>query len=75
MTPASFLGILVLIGIVLFQARTTQRVWRSKAFDRPQKVAQSRLIWLLPLVGAAIVGAVLDDEDQRGGGNTPTLGS
>ena len=75
MSPAHFLGALLIVAIVAFQIRTTMKVWRSRAFDRPQKVAQSRLIWLLPLVGAAIVGAVLDDEDKRDGGNTPGLGS
>jgi hypothetical protein len=75
MSPAHFLGVLLILAIVAFQVRTTMKVWRSRAFDRPQKVAQSRLIWLLPLVGAAIVGAVLDDEDKRDGGNTPGLGS
>jgi len=75
MTPAQFLGALTIVAIVAFQVRTTMKVWRSRAFDRPQKVAQSRLIWMLPLVGAAIVGAVLDDEEKRDGGNTPGLGS
>jgi len=75
MSPAHFLGALLIIAILAFQVRTTMRVWRSGAFDRPQKVAQSRLIWILPLIGAAIVGAVLDDEDRRDGGNTPGLGS
>jgi hypothetical protein len=75
MTPAQFFGALLLVAIFAFQVRTTMKVWRSGAFDRPQKVAQSRLIWLLPLIGAVIVGAVLDDEERRDGGNTPGLGS
>lgn len=75
MTPAQFFGALLLVAILAFQVRTTMKVWRSGAFDRPQKVAQSRLIWLLPLIGAVIVGAVLDDEERRDGGNTPGLGS
>ena len=75
MTPAHVLGGLVLLAILAFQVRTTMRVWRSRAFDRAQKVAQSRLIWMLPFIGAAIVGAVLEDEDRRDGGNTPRLGS
>jgi hypothetical protein len=75
MTPAHVFGGLLLVAILVFQIRTTLRVWRSRAFDRPQKVAQSRLIWLLPFIGAAIVGAVLEDEDRRDGGNTPRLGS
>ena len=75
MSPAHVLGALLLVAIFAFQVRTTMKVWRSGAFDRPQKVAQSRLIWLLPLIGAVIVGAVLDDEERRDGGNTPGLGS
>ena len=75
MSPAQVLGILLLVAIVVFQVRTTQRVWRSRAFDRPQKVAQSRLIWLLPFIGAAIVGSVLEDEERRDAGNPPGLGS
>jgi hypothetical protein len=75
MSPAQVLGALVLAAIVAFQVKITMRVWRSRAFDRPQKVAQSRLIWMLPLIGAAIVGAVLEDEERRDGGNTPGLGS
>jgi hypothetical protein len=75
MSPAHVLGALVLLAIVIFQVRTTMKVWRSRAFDRPQKVAQSRLIWMLPLVGAAIVGAVLDEEESRDRRNTPNQGS
>ena len=75
MSPAHLLGALLLLAIVAFQVRTTVRVWRSGAFDKPQKMAQSRLIWLLPLIGAAIVGAVLEDEERRDRGNPPGLGS
>ncbi len=75
MTPASLLGTLLLVAIVAYQIKTTQRVWRSRAFDRPQKLAQSRLIWLLPLIGAAIVGSVLEDEERRDQGNPPGVGS
>jgi hypothetical protein len=75
MKPGVILGILLLVGIFAFQVRTTVRVWRSRAFDKPQKVAQSRLIWLLPVIGAAIVGSVLEDEERRDRGNPPGLGS
>ena len=75
MSPALVLGILLLVAIFAYQVRTTMRVWRSRAFDRPQKVAQSRLIWLLPFIGAVIVGAVLEDEERRDRGNPPGVGS
>jgi hypothetical protein len=75
MSPALVLGALLLVAIFAYQVRTTLRVWKSRAFDRPQKVAQSRLIWLLPLIGAVIVGAVLEDEERRDRGNPPGVGS
>jgi hypothetical protein len=69
-----FLGLVIIVVVLGFQAFTTRRVWRSKLFDRPQKLAQSQLIWLLPLIGAAIVSSVLEDEDRREKGPPPGLG-
>lgn len=60
--------------VVLFQFRITTRVWRSQAFDRPQKMAQSKLIWLLPVIGAALVASVLEEEDERTKGPPAGLG-
>jgi len=71
---AEWIGLFMIVAILAFQARTTLRVWRSKLFDRSQKVAQSQLIWLLPLIGAVIVMSVLQDEDQREKGPPPGLG-
>jgi hypothetical protein len=71
---ASVVGAIVLLVVVLFQLRVTTRVWRSRSFDRPQKMAQSKLIWLLPLVGAALVASVLEEEDERTKGSPPGLG-
>ena len=74
MHAAEWTGVLLILVVLAFQARTTRRVWRSKLFDRPQKIAQSQLIWLLPLIGAVIVMSVLEDEDQREKGPPPGLG-
>jgi hypothetical protein len=71
---AEWIGVLIILVTLAFQARTTLRVWRSKLFDRSQKIAQSQLIWLLPLVGAVIVLSVLQDEDKREKGPPPGLG-
>jgi hypothetical protein len=71
---ASVIGAIVLLVVVLFQLRVTTRVWRSQAFDRPQKMAQSKLIWLLPLIGAALVASVLEEEDERSKGPPAGLG-
>ena len=74
MDRAHWVGALLIIGILAFQARATLQVWRSKIFDRPQKIAQSQLIWFLPLIGAAIVLSVLQDETEREKGPPPGLG-
>ncbi len=74
MHAAEWIGVLIILVTLAFQARTTLRVWRSKLFDRSQKIAQSQLIWLLPLVGAVIVLSVLQDEDKREKGPPPGLG-
>jgi hypothetical protein len=37
-------------------------------------MAQSKLIWLLPLIGAALVLSVLDEEDERMKPPPPGLG-
>ncbi len=74
MERAQWVGAFILLAVIAFQARTTLRVWRSKLFDRSQKVAQSQLIWLLPLIGAVIVLSVLEDEDKRDKGPPPGLG-
>ncbi len=74
MHSAEWIGLFMVVAILGFQARTTLRVWRSKLFDRPQKVAQSQLIWLLPLIGAVIVMSVLQDEVEREKGPPPGLG-
>lgn len=40
----------------------TRRVWRDVSFTADQRRAQLWLIWLLPIVGAALVLAILRDE-------------
>jgi len=34
---------------------STLRVWRSAYYDRPQKWAQTALLWLLPIAGLVMV--------------------
>lgn len=57
--------LLSLLSILLFQIWVTVRLRRTPIFDPPQKSAQTKLIWLVPLVGAAIVFAVLVGEEQH----------
>lgn len=47
-----------------FQAWVTFRVFRSRVFERAQKLNQAKLIWLLPVLGAIMVFSVLTQEER-----------
>ncbi len=59
---------LALLGLVAFQIWLTARVFRSRLYERKQKIWQAQLIWLVPILGAGLVFSILqeDDRDQRG---------
>jgi hypothetical protein len=57
--------LLSLFSILAFQIWVTVRLRRTPIFDSPQKSAQTKLIWMVPLIGAAIVFAVLVGEEQH----------
>ncbi len=56
-----------------FQVWVTWRVWRTDLYLRTEKLAQFRLIWFLPLLGAVIVYSVLSEEDHRQGPPTSSI--
>ncbi|WP_437725638.1 hypothetical protein [Sorangium sp. So ce861] len=49
---------------IVVQAYITARLWRSDLYSREHKIAQSALIWLLPVVGAIVVYAGLRQHDD-----------
>jgi len=53
--------------LLLFQCWVTWRVWREEFFVRSEKVAQTKLVWLLPLLGAIFVYVMLVDEAKHNG--------
>lgn len=53
--------------VIAFQIWLTRRVFRSAMFERKQKIWQAQLIWLLPIIGATLVFAVLQEEKDQGG--------
>ncbi len=57
------MAVACLAAVVLFQGWVTFRVWRSEIYERQEKVNQTRLIWLLPALGAAIAFSVLQQEE------------
>jgi hypothetical protein len=54
----------VVLALVSFQVWLTVRVHRSKLYEPKQKLWQTQLIWLLPIVGAGLVFSILQ-EDER----------
>lgn len=54
-----------LFAALVFQIWVTVRLRRTPIFDPPQKSAQTKLIWLVPVIGAAIVFTVLLGEEQH----------
>jgi hypothetical protein len=58
--------IIIGVGVLCaaaFQAWLTWRVFHSGLYERKQKMMQAQLIWLLPIVGAALVFSVLREDD------------
>jgi uncharacterized membrane protein YeaQ/YmgE (transglycosylase-associated protein family) len=57
--------ILVVLGLGALQGTATLRVWRTDLYAREQKVAQTRLIWFIPLVGAVLVLMILRESKHE----------
>jgi hypothetical protein len=76
MERAGTVGVLLVIGAVLFQVWVTVRVFRSRLYESSEKSAQAKLIWLLPVLGAIIAFSVLTSEEQaERRANDPSLRS
>ena len=54
----------VLLALLGLQAFATLRVWRSDDYDREHKAAQTRIIWMVPLIGAVVVLLVYGDAER-----------
>lgn len=53
-----------LLVALCFQGWVTYRVWRTRVFEKSQKLNQAKLIWLLPVLGAIMVFSVLHQEER-----------
>ena len=62
-----FIGAVV-IGLIAFQTWLTSRVFKSRMYERKQKIWQAQLIWLVPILGAGLVFSILQEDEraQRG---------
>ena len=64
MHRGTWFGMALILGALVFQVWVTLRLRRTQIFDPSQKRAQTKLIWLVPVIGAAIVFSVLMSEEQ-----------
>jgi uncharacterized PurR-regulated membrane protein YhhQ (DUF165 family) len=63
--------VVVLVAVAAFQGWLTVQVFKSGLYDRRQKILQTQLIWLLPILGSGLVFTMLQDE-LPGAKSTPT---
>jgi hypothetical protein len=66
---------LALLAVAAFQVWLTMRVMRSGLYERKQKMLQVELIWLIAIIGAALVFSVLREDDRAERGPPPELRS
>jgi hypothetical protein len=64
MTLFEVLVAVAVLAVIAFQIHLTVRVFRSRMYERKQKVWQAQLIWLLPIVGAGLVFTILQEDDK-----------
>jgi hypothetical protein len=51
------------VGLAVLNVATTRRLWASQIFERPQKIAQSVLMWIVP-GSVFLVRAVLGERHE-----------
>jgi hypothetical protein len=64
-TRSDILLSLAVLAVLAFQVWVTFKVRRSSDYDAGQKSAQTKLIWLLPIIGAAVAFSVLEPETRK----------
>jgi hypothetical protein len=53
----------LVVAAVAFQVWLTVSVWRNRLYERSEKILQSKVIWLLPVIGAVLVYSLMPEED------------
>lgn len=68
MEPSDIFGlVLVALAVGGLQVFATVRVWQSDLYTREEQVAQTRLIWFVPVVGAVLVLMMMRETKREGG--------
>jgi len=55
--------VLAVIYFLILNVIATMRLSKSELNEKPQKVFQTILIWILPLIGAVIVSMLLNQDE------------
>jgi hypothetical protein len=66
-----WLGLIVVGILATANVVVTRRLWRSAAYERGQRIAQTLLIWLVP-GGALFVNRVMSADDHYDRSIDPT---
>jgi hypothetical protein len=57
--------VIAVSALAAFQIAITYWLWRSQTYLRSEKIAQTKLIWLLPGLGAVFVAVMLFEDFQQ----------
>lgn len=64
MDGSDLFAVVIVVAALVFQIWVTLQVYRSELYDAAQKRAQTRLIWMVPLVGALVSFVVLTESGE-----------
>jgi len=59
------LGLIVLLAHLAANVHVTRLVAKSDYYERAQKVAQTALVWLIPIAGLVLVWLCLEKPQQQ----------
>ena len=62
------------VVVIILNSYVTLRVWRKSDFEIFQKIAQSFIIWLIPIIGALFILTFMKSDEIRKGPDNPNDG-
>ena len=71
--PVSFPALAVLGALFIANLGVSVAVWRANYFNSRQKFAQIGVVWLLPLLGAILIGVFLYSQRDNPAFDTRTF--
>jgi len=62
------------LTVIILNIYVTIRVWRKSDFEKFQKIAQSIIIWVIPIIGALVILAFIKSDETPKGPYNPNDG-